>query len=160
VISLSSGLTQTTSADGLFMLYAPANEVVTITEQNPAGYSSTNAIPGTFASKWDNDTLIVSALAPSETSAENLFGDVATSSAATITGAVFYDQNENGVYDLTEPGIADVTVSMEIYNGPTITVKTDMDGNYEFAVAPGTDIRITSAGPGGDFYPTTVESLV
>jgi uncharacterized repeat protein (TIGR01451 family) len=160
VISLSSGLTQTTSADGLFMLYAPANEVVTITEQNPAGYSSTNAIPGTFASKWDNDTLIVSALAPSETSAENLFGDVATSSAATITGAVFYDQNENGVYDLTEPGIADVTVSMEIYNGPTITVKTDMDGNYEFTVAPGTDIRITSAGPGGDFYPTTVESLV
>jgi uncharacterized repeat protein (TIGR01451 family) len=79
IVSLSSGLTQTTTSDGLFLRYAPPGQVITVTETNPTNYLSTDAIPGNDASKWDKDTLIVSALSGGSISADNLFGDVLAS---------------------------------------------------------------------------------
>jgi uncharacterized repeat protein (TIGR01451 family) len=76
IISFSSGLNATTGSDGLFTLPAPANQAITVTETNPVGYRSTNAIPGNDAIKVDNDTLKVSALGGGSTSAGNLFGDI------------------------------------------------------------------------------------
>jgi uncharacterized repeat protein (TIGR01451 family) len=160
IVSLSSGMTQTTGADGLFLLYAPPDLVITVTETNPDGYVSTNAIPGNGAIKLDNDTLIVGPLGPSQTSAGNLFGDVAASSAAVITGTVFDDANENGAHDGGEAGIAGVTVTLEIAGGDTVVVITDAHGQFGFSVAPGTDVRITSGGPGVGFYPTTPETIM
>ncbi|MBN1147026.1 MAG: DUF11 domain-containing protein, partial [Anaerolineales bacterium] len=162
LISLSSGLTQTTGSDGVFSLYAPPNTIITVTETNPSGYVSTNAIPGDdlITSKVDNDTLVVSALSSGSTADGNLFGDVLPSSVAVVSGAVFDDENKNGVLDAGEAGLADVQVSMAIEGGATIAVMTGSDGNYQFAVAPGTDIRITSDGPGGSYLPTTPETIV
>jgi uncharacterized repeat protein (TIGR01451 family) len=80
IVSLSSGLTQTTTSDGLFSRYAPPGQVITVTESNPTNYLSTDAIPGNvFTTKWDKDTLIVSALSGGSISANNLFGDVLAS---------------------------------------------------------------------------------
>jgi hypothetical protein len=75
VVSLSSGLTQTTGIDGAFLLYAPPDQVITVTESNPYGYISTNAIAGNDASKLDHDTLLVGPLSGGATSEGNLFGD-------------------------------------------------------------------------------------
>jgi uncharacterized repeat protein (TIGR01451 family) len=160
IISLSSGMTQTTGADGLFLLYAPPGQAVTVTETNPSGYVSTNAIAGNDASKRDNDTLLVGPLADGATSAGNLFGDAAATAAALVTGTVFDDANENGVFDLGELGLSGVTVTLEFSDGGTIVVTTDAAGQYGFSVAPGTSVRITSAGPGASFYPTTPESVI
>jgi uncharacterized repeat protein (TIGR01451 family) len=160
VVSLSSGMTQTTGADGLFLLYAPPDLVITVAEKNPDGYVSTNAIPGNDAIKLDNDTLIVGPLGPSQTSAGNLFGDVLASSAAIITGTVFDDANENGVQDGGETGMAGVTVTLEISGSDAVAVNTDAEGGYEFSVAPGSDVRITAKKPGDAYYPTTPESII
>jgi len=160
LVSLSSGLNQTTTSDGLFLLYAPPNQAITVTEANPAGYASTNAIPGTAASRVDQDTLTISPLSGGATSAGHLFGDVLASSAALISGTVFDDVNENGVLDGGEPGLAGVTVVLATSDGHTIDVHTDPSGNYRFAVPPGAEVRITSSGPAGGFYPTTSESVL
>jgi uncharacterized repeat protein (TIGR01451 family) len=161
IVELSSGLTQTTATDGAFLLYAPPGIVVTVTEQNPPGYISTDAIPGegTGVIRVDKDTLVVPALNPGDTSAGHLFGDVLITSTAIITGYVFDDTNENGVKDLAENGFEGVTVTLEINGGVSIPTLTDSNGVYQFAVAPGTDVQITSSGPGGDYYPTTPESV-
>jgi hypothetical protein len=76
VVRLSSGMAQTTGADGTFRLYAPAGQQVSVIETNPGGYASTNAIPGTNAVRIDNDTLRVNALPAGQTSTGNRFGDV------------------------------------------------------------------------------------
>ncbi|TVQ05736.1 MAG: metallophosphoesterase [Balneolaceae bacterium] len=55
-----------------------------------------------------------------------LFGTVSLHSQHLVSGIVFHDQNENGVYDSGEPGVTGVMVS----NGSNI-VRTDMHGRYE-----------------------------
>jgi uncharacterized repeat protein (TIGR01451 family) len=160
VIRLSSGMSQTTGSDGSFLLYGPAGEAITITETSPAGYASTNAIPGNDASKWDNDTLVVSPLSAGSTSTGNLFGDALLADVAVLSGVAFDDENEDGILDGGESGLPGITVVLETSDGDTNVVQTDSAGSYQFTVAPGTDARITSAGPGGSFYPTTSESVV
>jgi uncharacterized repeat protein (TIGR01451 family) len=160
VVSLSSGLSQTTGADGAFLLYAPAGEAIVVTETNPAGYVSTNAIPGNDAIKVNHDVLQVGPLSAASTSSENLFGDVALSSAAVITGTVFDDANENGVHDAGEDGLPGVAVTLQIEEDNTIVALTGAAGDYQFAVTPGTNVRLSSAGPGGAYYPTTPEVLI
>ncbi|MFN2289643.1 MAG: SdrD B-like domain-containing protein [Anaerolineae bacterium] len=160
VVSLSSGLTQTTAADGAFLLYGPLGQAITVTETNPESYVSTNAIPGNDATKLDHDTLVAELPDLVTTSSGNLFGDVAVDSAAIITGTVFDDANENGVQDDGEIGLPKVTVTLEIEEDNTIVVYTDATGEYQFAVAPAANVRLSSAGPGGSYYPTTPEALI
>jgi hypothetical protein len=161
-VVLSSGLAQTTDSSGSFLLYAPPYVVVNITEINPDGYVSTNAIPGFNASKVNNDHLTVNVTQPVYgVYKDNLFGDVLAGSVVVISGVVFDDEDENGVFNSTkgEQGIPGVKVSLEIDGGSTINVTTDTEGTYQFVVAPGTDIRISSLGPSGSWYPTTLESI-
>ncbi|EAZ89108.1 SdrD B-like domain-containing protein [Crocosphaera chwakensis] len=57
----------------------------------------------------------------------------------TLSGTVYEDDNNNGVLDIGESGIADVT--LELYQGMTLvdTTTTDANGNYTFTdVAAGT----------------------
>ena len=106
IVRLSSGMTQTTGSNGSFALYGPANVVITVTEANPTGYASTNAISGSAqAIKIDNDTLVVSALASGTTLSGNLFGDTLIAGTALITGTVFDDANTNSVLDGGETGL-------------------------------------------------------
>ena len=160
IVQLSSGMTQTTSGDGRFLLYAPANQVITVTETNPDGYVSTNALPGTAAVKLNADTLRVTAQEPGATSEDHLFGDVSASSAAVITGTVFDDANENGVPDAGEAGLAGITLTLTFSGGQAISLVTGPAGSYQFAVAAGIDVRVTSSGPMGGYYPTTPESII
>ena len=160
VVSLNSGLSQTTDRYGIFVLYALPGRAITVTESNLSGYASTNAIPGNAARKLDNDTLLVSDLSAGSASTGNLFGDVLADNVAVITGTVFNDQNQSGSLDAGEPGLPGITVTLEISGGNAIAVLTGPDGRYQLAVPPGTSVRITSARPTGAFYATTPESLV
>ncbi len=165
VVGLSSGLTQTTLADGAFSLYGPAGVPITVTETNPAGgYVSTNAIPDSLhaVQKVDNDRLRVSSLTSGVTSSGNLFGDVLSSGVAVITGTVFNDVDQNGTLNGSEAGFAGVAVTLEYSDGHTVVVPTNAAGVYQFPVAPATDVRITSDTPAGSpsYYPTTSQSVV
>jgi uncharacterized repeat protein (TIGR01451 family) len=160
IVSLNGGLSQTTGPDGVFALHAPAGQAITVSEANPTGYASTNAIPGANAAKLNNDTLLVSALPGGSASDGHRFGDILSSGVAVITGTVFNDQNQSGALDAGEPGLPGVTVTLEISDINTLAVLTGPDGRYQFAVAPGTSVRITSSGPDASFYATTPESMV
>jgi uncharacterized repeat protein (TIGR01451 family) len=160
VIELSSGMTQTTATDGQFVLYAPAGQAITINELNPDGYVSTNALPGTAATKLTADSLGLPALGPGATSAGHQFGDVGAESIAVITGTAFYDINQNGMRDPSEIGLSGITMTLSFPEGHAIAILTDINGSYRFAVTPGSAVRITSSGRGGDYYPTTLESVI
>jgi len=86
LVSLSSGMSQTTGADGAFVLYAPPGQVVTIAETNPSGYISTGAIAGTNATVVDTDHIaVIGTLGGGQSSLGNLFGDVLIASGLELT---------------------------------------------------------------------------
>ena len=128
-VSLSSGTNQTTGSSGAYLLYGPPNQAITVTESNPVGYLSTNAIPGNDAVKIDDDTLVVSALSAGSVSANNLFGDILDANIALIFGTVFEDSNGNGVQDSGEIGIPNVEITLD----GTLSTTTDNNGDYFFA---------------------------
>ena len=159
IITLSSGLTTTTGSDGVYTLPGPADQTIMVIETNPAGYVSTNAIPGNDAVKSNNDMIIVNPLTGGSTSTDNLFGDVLLSNVALISGTVFDDQNENGIFDGLDVGLSGVEITLEIEGSGTFTVSSAADGSYQFPLAPGNNVRITSTGPGGSYYATTSQTI-
>ena len=151
LLSLSSGLTRTTDAAGAFTLYAPPGQAITLTATNLPEYVSTNAIAGAAATKYDNDTLLVTAQTGGTTLDGYAFGDVRADGVAVITGAVFDDADGDGARDGDEAGLPGVTVTLEIDGGSSIPLVTDDNGDYRFAVAPGAAVRITAARPAPDY---------
>lgn len=68
---------------------------------------------------------------------------------ASISGHVFHDQNNNGVRDYGEPGIADVQV---VLNGAGSGIAiTDKDGYYEFTGLRQGQYRVTETQPEGHY---------
>ena len=52
--------------------------------------------------------------------------------AASISGRVFFDPNENGVFDGGEPGLAGVRVAISQGGTPLSTAVTGASGSYAF----------------------------
>ena len=155
VVDLSSGMNQTTGSDGLWSLFFLLDTSVNVTEINPDGFVSTNAIPGPDSVKLTNDLITVYA-----NNSYLYFGDTKASDVSLLRGSVFDDENETGVFDPSENGIPGVNVTLEIQGlAFNITVQTDVNGSYEFAVAPGSDCKLSSSGPSSPWYPTTSEQL-
>ncbi|EJO5349523.1 DUF11 domain-containing protein, partial [Clostridium botulinum] len=78
--------------------------------------------------------------------------------AATITGTVFDDLNNNGVLDPGEPGIPNAYVVLRDPNGVCTTVQTDASGVYTFSnlTVPGNyTVYETAIDPGATCPPTT-----
>lgn len=71
-----------------------------------------------------------------------------------ITGFVYCDDNDNGVFDNGEKGIANVVIKIfKLVNGQYVEfsmppAKTDKDGYYQFDVPPGT-YKLTEIQPDG-----------
>jgi uncharacterized repeat protein (TIGR01451 family) len=133
-ITLDGTITTTTDANGGYTFGAVAPGVHTVAESDPLGYISTTPNRITF-----------SALAGE--SYEVNFGDVSTNDVfATIIGTVFADSNGNTLWDPTEPGIPNVTVTLD---GTAETTTTDAYGSYTFgAVMPGTHEVVETDLPG------------
>ncbi len=155
-VSTSRGMFVTTTASGSFTLYGPANIVITVTETNPPGYVSTNAIPGSGAAKFDLDTLLVGPLAAGATSANNYFGDVLPADAAIVTGTLFDDADNDGVFDPGEVPFPGQQVS--ISGTLSLITTTNAAGTYFFAV--GADTFVIRSGVPAGFYRTTPEQIV
>lgn len=154
-VSASTGTFADTTVSGNFTLYGPPNTIIIVTETNPVGYVSTNAIPGNAATKFDLDTLHIGPLAADAASANNYFGDVLVANAAIITGTLFDDVNNNGMLDGGEGGFSGQQVS--ISGTVSLITTTNSGGVYAFAVGAGSFI-INSDVPLG-YYRTTPESF-
>ncbi|RYD67321.1 MAG: DUF11 domain-containing protein, partial [Verrucomicrobiaceae bacterium] len=118
-----------------FNLIPPGSYVVV--ETDPAGYFSTadKTLP--------NDNRIAVTVVASQTSTGNDFLDSnATTLAGTIGDSVWADTNNNGIFDLGESGIANVTI--QLYRStdapgvstPYRTTFTNINGVYFFAGVP------------------------
>lgn len=55
-----------------------------------------------------------------------------TTLGASIGDLVWYDRNNDGLYQTGEPGLAGVTVKLTFANGTVLTKTTDASGNYLF----------------------------
>ncbi|MGH2593681.1 MAG: beta strand repeat-containing protein [Anaerolineae bacterium] len=154
-VSASSGMFVTTTASGNFTLHGPPGAVITVTETNPPGYVSTNAIPGNSAVKVNLDTLRVSPLTVGAASANNTFGDVLPTNAAIVTGTLFNDADNDGVFDPGETTFSGEQVSISGTLSQITT--TNAAGAYAFAVGAGTFL-VNSSVPAGA-YRTTPEFL-
>ncbi len=137
--------TTTTDATGNYIFddLAPAAYVVEVNDTTlPAGFAT---IPtGDPDGDADNtsDPIIV---APGDVVLIGDFGYQPTASS-TIGDLIFVDADGDGVQDAGEPGIPDVTVSLEDALGNVIaTTTTDENGNYSFpGLSAGTyDVVIT-----------------
>jgi len=181
VVSLSTGLTQTTASDGHFLLYGASNvRTITVTTTNPVDYVSSNAIPGgSEGRKVDNDTILVTVKKvpwepydpPGDCTDPNDCGYLSYDHSflaclpagyATISGTVFDDTNDNGVFEPPgDTGLPGVSLTVETNTSPPqFSIVTDANGDYSVTVEVGTQVRITSSSPGSDWCPTTLDSVV
>ncbi|MCA3001077.1 MAG: SdrD B-like domain-containing protein [Burkholderiales bacterium] len=111
---------------------------------NSAGainYTAAGVAPGTTAIPVGTFDVITGVVVAGETNHDNNFGEVLP---ASISGTVYFDQNNNASKDVSETvGVAGVvmTITGTDLNGNAVsrTVSTDASGNYIFAdLLPGT----------------------
>jgi uncharacterized repeat protein (TIGR01451 family) len=149
----ANGKSMTTGSSGVYTLYLSTDgRPITVTEADPSGYVSTNAVPGSGMAKIDNNSLQISNPV-SGTVYTGDFGDVNEAVVATIYGYVFEDANGNGIKDSGEPGIPGVDVWLD----QTITDTTNADGLYSFATAVSATHTVTEEQPSGYFSTTPDE---
>jgi hypothetical protein len=75
--------------------------------------------------------------------ANNDFGEIKPASPGSLSGFVYIDQNDNGVKDAGEPGVASMAVTLtgrdDQGHAVNLTETTGADGSYSFAnLVPGT----------------------
>jgi len=111
----TGGMWVTLGDDGYFMLYARPGDIL-VTEYDPDGFVSTNVIPVTQnVSKIDNNRAIIHNAAAGENNNNTVhFLDTRIQYASVITGYVFYDEEENGVFSGSESGISGMNVTLDL----------------------------------------------
>jgi serine-aspartate repeat-containing protein C/D/E len=81
-----------------------------------------------------------------------------------VSGAVWDDQNRNGIQDTGEPPLPGITVTLSRDSGALASVSagrqvvTSSDGGYQFATVAAGAYRIEVAGPSG-YLPTAPGSV-
>lgn len=141
LLTLDTGELVYTAANGNYSFAMPLGNYVLV-ESDPVGWGSTT--PNSYAVNLiiPGDSLIFD------------FGDSANPGNGTIQGFVFLDQDLNGVRDLGEEGIPNVSLSLS--NGDSSL--TNAGGHYEFSVAPGV-YNLTEIDIAG-YLSTSVNSIV
>ena len=134
--------TTTTDANGNYAFGGvQAGLTYTICEVQPVTYGDGSTTPGSGGASGAANAITLTNLAPGGSSG-NHFGEL----AATLSGTVFLDGNNNGQQQGGEAGIAGVTITLSgadaAGNPITRSTTTDASGHYSFADLP-------AAGPGG-----------
>ncbi|UCE03401.1 MAG: hypothetical protein JSW67_04210 [Candidatus Latescibacterota bacterium] len=139
-VFLDTGATALTDSAGNF-LFTVSTGNYTVTEVDSAGYTSStpNVVDVNVAADGD--------------SAYVLFGDYELKTFGEIHGLVYFDENKDGVHDNLEPGIANVTVTLD---GGDVTV-TDAMGEFQFTASPGTH-EVTETDP-EEYTSSTVNTV-
>jgi SdrD B-like protein/IPT/TIG domain-containing protein len=137
--------TTTSAPTGEFTFAGLANGDYTLTETDPTGYVSTEAIPGVGAAKVDVNTLRVTADAGVTQYSGQRFLDHSTTTSPSpspgqpagpnrIEGFVISDTSGNGMFGMGDQPIAGVTVTLKDANGAALaSTQTDANGMFEFA---------------------------
>lgn len=147
-------ITVTTGADGSYsFLNLPPGEYKVVEKQQPAGTNDGKTKPGNIggtpmgtgsvegSATTQNPSFIGTiTVGVGQVSVENNFGEVP---AASISGNVYNDSNDDGIRQPEEGGFANVTVELtgtdDLGNPVTLTTTTDANGKYTFEnLRPGT----------------------
>jgi protocatechuate 3,4-dioxygenase beta subunit len=161
-------LTQLTGSDGSYLFSNLRPGTYTITETQPAGYlDGLDTVGSEGGNHTTNDRFNGIALSVGAQGTGYNFGELP---AASFTGWVYADNNNNGVKDTEEAGIAGVKLTLtginDLGQNVNVTAQTGADGSYSFiGLRPGT-YTLTETHPAGwmDGYDTagshggTVES--
>jgi protocatechuate 3,4-dioxygenase beta subunit len=158
-VTLSGGAgTTTTDANGGYAFRGLAPGSYTISETQPAGYLDGKDSAGSAGGTADNsqagrDAIAGVTLTPGTNATGYLFGEV---TAASLSGSVFVDTDDDGVRDAGEAGILGVTVTLtgtDLFGNAVTasTQQTGADGGYAFTgIAPGT-YAVAETQPAGYF---------
>lgn len=155
---VSTGMTTVTDANGRYQFDDLLPGEYRVLETQPAGYLSVGATAGivegsTRGTVLDADTISGVTLAGGEDSVENNFAEVRP---AGISGHVFHDADNDGVFDADETGIGGVTVIVTREADPllgeqTYEVTTAADGSWSVSdLMPG-EYHVAEAQPHGYF---------
>ena len=121
--------TTTTNASGIYQFIVAAPGTYTVSELLPGGWRETlPGSPGTY-------TVAVADKTSGEAYASKDFGNIPIPS--TISGTVFNDLNNNGKRDTGDPGLAGLTVFLDLHGDGILhsddpTAVTDGNGNFAF----------------------------
>ncbi len=123
---------------GTYTLTEPTQPPGTVNGTTTAGSAGGTATPVTTT---PSAIATINLTAPGSSSVNNLFAEIPQNSS--IAGQVWMDMNDDGLVGGSEPGIANVTVTLSgtdiAGNTVTRTTTTDAQGRYTFPdLAPGT----------------------
>ena len=114
-----------------------------IVESQPGGYLSVGETPGTVGGEIHGAVLKENVLSgiDLEGGDDSIHNDFSETRPALLSGHVYFDANDNGIFDSGETGISDAVVELlDAQGNPTgITEMTDFYGYYAFDnLMPGT----------------------
>ncbi|MDZ7618812.1 MAG: SdrD B-like domain-containing protein, partial [Patescibacteria group bacterium] len=133
---VSTGLTTVTDTNGNYAFNDLLPGTYRVMETQPSGYLSVGAQAGTVDGAVRGEVTTVDVLSGitllgGEDSVNNNFGEVRP---ASLSGHVYHDVNNNGVFETGEDGIGGVTLIVyrvaDNFPGTAITVVTSADGSW------------------------------
>jgi len=133
---VSTGQNATTDATGHYHFDGLQPGEYRVVETQPTGYFSVGSSPGhvngvTNGSVLSPDVLTDITLVGGQDSVEN---DFAESAAASLSGHVYHDADNDGVFDANETGLGGETLELRNDQGQVVaTTVTDDQGFYEFS---------------------------
>lgn len=129
--------TATTDASGSYQFTNLKPGTYGLQEGNPGSqYVDGKDTIGSQGGATGNDSFTSIALGSGVNGVNNNFGEILP---AKVSGAVYFDTNENGLFDSSETGIANVTITLTTDGSPARTTTTDATGGYQFTgLRPGT----------------------
>ena len=155
-LSGTAAATTTTDASGNYSFTKLTSGTYTVTETQPSGYVDFSGSTGTAAGTSGGTPAL------NATSAISLSAGIAATgynfreqSVSTISGKVYIDANNDGVYQTTETGLVGVTITLsgtisggaDICSIHTCTTLTDTSGNYTFISLPAGTYTLTETQP-------------
>lgn len=144
-----TGKTTTTDANGFYLFTDLLPGVYGVAETQPAGYFDGIDRPGTAGGTalTDGDQITGAVLRSGTKALDYDFGEIRP---AQLSGRVYLDLDNDGVYDASEKPLAGVTVYLLDASGVRVaSAVTDSQGNYRFEnLVPG-DYGLEEAQPPG-----------
>lgn len=143
-------------AAGSYSVCQPAQPPATfnsIVSEGPiVPFGASTGVPGVPANPTDSSSQITNIVlgdnagnsAEVSGSPDNNFSEVLP---ATLSGNVYFDANNDGVFDADESGIGGVTI--ELVGPVTVTTTTAADGSWSFSNLPPGDYTVSEVQPGG-----------
>jgi hypothetical protein len=149
-VSLNTGATAITNANGYYEFVSLPPATYTITESDPSGYISTGDVDGA------NDNKIVATVPAGGSVTDRDFGDAKLGS---INGTVWNDVDKDGIQDPGEAGLPNVVVcATPTAGGAPVCDVTDGNGNYNLPNLPPGSYVVTETDPAG--YTSTTPNSV